>query len=732
LREGEEMTIEGVYKRTIFNNSDNGYLVGLIKVTENDIDASLNNKTITFTGYFNDINIEDNLRLVGTFTRHNRYGEQFSVTSYEIIMPTTENSIISFLSSGIFKGIGEGKAKRIYETLGDDCISIMSNDIDALVGIKGISKKNREDIYNTLLEYADNLEIIVKLNEYGFNSKDSTTLYHKYKNKVIELIDEDIYNLVNEDTNFGFKKIDNLALKLDYSNDDIRRIKAGIIYVINEVVNTVGDTYLFKSEIYNYLKRALLVILEEDYFDQAINDLIKEDKLVLIDNKYYLKKVYDAECNIAKRISYLTNLDDNKFKKLNELLLNNEKKYNIDYNSEQEEAIKNSFIKNVLVITGGPGTGKTTIIKSIVSIYQELYKLSRDELYEKITLLAPTGRASKRIMETVNMPASTIHRFLKWNKETNKFGVNEHNKVHTDMVIVDEASMVDTYLLDNLLKGLRFDTKLILVGDVNQLPSVGSGQILKDIIDTEKVPVVKLEKLYRQEANSNIITFAYDVNNGIYDNSLFNNYDDLTYIKTDSYNLMDKFSELCYTYKDYDYNDLIMMAPMYKTINGIDNLNSIAREIFNPKENNKHEIVIGDTLYRENDKVIELVNMPDYNVFNGDIGIITEIDKDKNEVTVDYDGNIVKYTKSNYTNFKLGYVISIHKSQGSEFKVVIMVLLNEFNRMLYRKLLYTGITRAKQNLFILGEEEAIKKAINNNELLKRKTSLYEMINDRFL
>ena len=726
------MTIEGVYKRTIFNNSDNGYLVGLIKVSENDIDASLNNKTITFTGYFNDINIEDNLRLVGTFTRHNRYGEQFSVTSYEIIMPTTENSIISFLSSGIFKGIGEGKAKKIYETLGDDCISIMSNDIDALVGIKGISKKNREDIYNTLLEYADNLEIIVKLNEYGFNSKDSTTLYHKYKNKVIELIDEDIYNLVNEDTNFGFKKIDNLALKLDYSNDDIRRIKAGIIYVINEVVNTVGDTYLFKSEIYNYLKRALLVILEEDYFDQAINDLIKEDKLVLIDNKYYLKKVYDAECNIAKRISYLTNLDDNKFKKLNELLLNNEKKYNIDYNSEQEEAIKNSFIKNVLVITGGPGTGKTTIIKSIVSIYQELYKLSRDELYEKITLLAPTGRASKRIMETVNMPASTIHRFLKWNKETNKFGVNEHNKVHTDMVIVDEASMVDTYLLDNLLKGLRFDTKLILVGDVNQLPSVGSGQILKDIIDTEKVPVVKLEKLYRQEANSNIITFAYDVNNGIYDNSLFNNYDDLTYIKTDSYNLMDKFSELCYTYKDYDYNDLIMMAPMYKTINGIDNLNNIAREIFNPKENNKHEIVIGDTLFRENDKVIELVNMPDYNVFNGDIGIITEIDKDKNEVTVDYDGNIVKYTKSNYTNFKLGYVISIHKSQGSEFKVVIMVLLNEFNRMLYRKLLYTGITRAKQNLFILGEEEAIKKAVNNNELLKRKTSLYEMINDRFL
>ena len=227
------MTIEGIYRKNIFNNSDNGYLVGLIKVLDNDIDPSLNNKTITFTGYFNDINIEDNLRLVGTFTRHNKYGEQFNANSYEIIMPTTENSIISFLSSGIFKGIGENKAKRIYDTLGDDCISIISNDITSLEGIKGISKKNREDIYNTLLEYSDNIEIIIKLNEYGFNNKDSTTLYHKYKNKVIELIDDDIYNLVNEDTNFGFKKIDNLALKLDYSNDDIRRIKEGIIYVIN-------------------------------------------------------------------------------------------------------------------------------------------------------------------------------------------------------------------------------------------------------------------------------------------------------------------------------------------------------------------------------------------------------------------------------------------------------------------------------------------------------------------
>jgi len=439
--------------------------------------------------------------------------------------------------------------------------------------------------------------------------------------------------------------------------------------------------------------------------------------------------MYDAEYNIARRLVYLNNLDDTKYKKLDEYLKNNEEENNIDYNSEQESAIKNSFIKNFLIITGGPGTGKTTIIKSIVNIYQKLYKLTDREMEEKVTLLAPTGRASKRIMEMVNMKASTIHRFLKWNKDNNSFGVNEKNKVNTELVIIDEASMVDTYLLDSLLKGLKFDTKIIMVGDVNQLPSVSSGQVLKDLINSNVFNVIYLNKLYRQEENSNIITLAYNINNGI-NEDIYNKSDDLTFIECNNDKLLNNFIELCETYKDYNYSDFIIMAPMYKTKFGIDNLNSIARDIFNPKSKSKKEILIGENLYRENDKVLELVNMPDYNVFNGDLGIIKEIDNEKKEITVDYDGNIVKYNKNNYLNFTLGYVISIHKSQGSEFKVVIMVILNTFKRMLYKKLLYTGVTRAKKNLFILGEMSAVNLAIHTNTSLDRKTGLCNMIIDR--
>jgi exodeoxyribonuclease V alpha subunit len=403
----------------------------------------------------------------------------------------------------------------------------------------------------------------------------------------------------------------------------------------------------------------------------------------------------------------------------------------IIYNEKQKEAIIDAFRFHFEIITGGPGTGKTTIIKSIVKLYQELYKKSKSEMIEEVSLLAPTGRAAKRMTETVGLKASTIHRFLKWNKETNKFKVNEHNKVDTKLVIIDEASMIDTYLLDSLLKGLYYDTKIILVGDYNQLPSVGSGQILKDLIESNMFNVVELSELYRQKENSNIITFADDINRGIYNLSLFNKEDDLTYISCDSYNLIDKFSELCYSYQDYDPNELIILAPMYKTINGIDNLNLIAREIFNPKSDDKEEMMIGDIKYRELDKVILLINMPDDDVYNGDIGIICEIDKFNNEIYIDFDGNIVKFNKSKFTNFKLGYVTSIHKSQGSEFKVVIMILLNEFNRMLYRKLLYTGVTRAKKNLYLLGEETAIKRCINNNIINDRKTSLLEIVRKKY-
>ena len=717
------MYLKGIYRRTIYNRDN--YTVGLIKVKENDIDSSLNEKTITFTGYFSEINIDDYLLLNGSFTTHNKYGEQFLTSSYEVMLPEEKDGIVTFLSSDIFKGIGENKAKKIYETLGDETIQIIIHEPERLKEIKGITKKNIEVLHEKLMEYEDSLDTIIKLNDYGFSNRDSTSLYNKYKVKVIEILNNNIYDLVDEE--FNYKKIDVLALKHHYDRLDKRRIKASILYVFDEVIRVLGDTYILYNEIYSYLNRALLTNITFDLFEECINELLEEEKIVLDSDKYYLSKMYYAEQNIAKRFVYLNNRKEEKIKKLLTVFNSIQDNNAIIYNEKQQEAILNAFKHHFEIITGGPGTGKTTIIKSIVAIYQALYKKDYNAMLNEVALLAPTGRAAKRIMETVHHPASTIHRFLKWNKESNKFKVNEYNKIDVKLVIIDEASMIDTYLLDSLLKGLYYDTKIILVGDYNQLPSVGSGQILKDLIESKMFIVTELNELYRQKENSNIITFAYNINNNIIDNSIYNQSDDLVFLNCDSYNLIEKFSELCNNYKDYNTNDLIILAPMYKTVNGIDNLNRIAREIFNPMDNSKEEITIGDVKYREFDKVILLVNMPDDGVYNGDIGIICEINQEKNEVYIDFDSNIVKFTKSNFLNFKLGYVISVHKSQGSEFKVVIMIMLNEYNRMLYRKLLYTGVTRAKKYLYLIGEEQAITKAIKNNVLDNRKTSLCEMI-----
>ena len=721
------MYLRGTFRKTIYNRDN--YYVGLIKVKDNDIDPSLNDKTITFTGYFNELNIDDNLVLNGEFTRHNKYGNQFLSNSYEIVLPEEKEGIVSFLSSDIFKGIGEAKAKKIYDTLGDRTIDIIIHEPDKLKDIKGITKKNIDILHDKLLEYEDSIDTIIKLNEIGFNSHDASSLYNKYKRKVLDIVNDNIYDLVDDE--FTYRKVDVIALKQGYNRLDKRRIKATILYVFDEIINTLGDTYLLYNEIYSYLNRVLLTNCDFDLYEDSVNELLEEEKIIINDDKYYLKKMFEAENNIAKRLVYLNNQKEEKIKKLNITVDGKNDGNIITFNDKQLEAITNAFKYHFEIITGGPGTGKTTIIKSIVESYKDIYKKSNLEIEEEITLLAPTGRASKRITETVGVKASTIHSFLKWNKDTNKFKVNEHNKVDTKLVIIDEASMIDTYLFDSLLKGLYYDTKIILVGDYNQLPSVGSGQILKDLIESNMFNVIELSELYRQKENSNIITFSDDINHGIYNSDIFNKEDDLTYIKCDSYNLIEKFSELCYSYQDYDPSELIILAPMYKTINGIDNLNLIAREIFNPMDEGKEEIAIGEVKYREMDKVILLINMPDDDIYNGDLGIICEIDKKNNEIYIDFDGNIVKFNKSKFSNFKLGYVTSIHKSQGSEFKVVIMIMLNEYNRMLYRKLLYTGVTRTKKNLYILGEEIAIKRAINNNIINDRKTTLLDIVKKKY-
>ena len=726
----DNIYIKGNFKRSIYR-SDNGYIIGLFKIKEtnsSNLEEYINH-TITFTGYFHELIEEETYLFSGNIVEHEKYGTQFQVENYERILPEENDAIIEFLSGGLFKGIGEKTAEKIVNYLGKDTLNIIIENPNNLLLIPAITKRQIDTLHNTLLEYQSSYKTIVFLNEIGFSTRDSLLIYNKYKDKTEIVLNDNIYLLSEDIEEITFKKVDIIALKNQVKRNDIRRIAAGIIYVLNEVCNTIGHSYLLKDEIILYLTRALNIDLTLAEIDQSLENLARDLKIINIDEKYYLTKMYEAEDNIAKRCGYLMRAKEHQDKKLEVTIREIEKNFGYFYNEEQLEAIKLSYIKNILIVTGGPGTGKTTIINTICELYRQMNKLSYDKLAERIALLAPTGRASKRISESTNLPASTIHRFLKWNKESNKFGINEYHKSSVDFVIIDEFSMVDTYLFDSLLKGLRYDTKIILVGDYNQLPSVGSGQLLKDMIESESLHVVKLKQLYRQKENSNIINLAYQINENKLDQTIFNQTDDLTFIPIPQNKVVEEIVNIASNYTDND-QIIQILAPMYKGINGIDNINISLQNVFNPKSKSKKEIIINNVVYRENDKVIQLSNMPDENIFNGDIGYIETIKNgSKKEIYINFDGNTVRYTPANFQKFKHAYAISIHKSQGSEFDTVIIPLVNNYGKMLYRKLIYTAVTRVKKKLYLIGEIEALEKAIQNNESNIRRTTLKKFIID---
>ncbi len=720
--------IKGNFKKYIFK-SDKGYTVGLFKIKDTSSDLeSYKGKTITFTGYFDDLNESDIYILNGNFVEHERYGEQFSTSSYEITLPNDKDNVIDFLSSNLFPGIGVKKAEQIVKVLGSNCLEVILNNPDNLYLVPKITKKQKETIEVNLNKYEQSYKTIVELNKCGFSTKDSLLINSKYKEKSLDVVNENIYTLVDDIPELSFKKIDSLRSNFNITDVDIRRVEQGIKYVLEEVSYTLGNTYFSINEIVGYTKRALFIFDGEKIYE-GINNLIIKEEIIKVEDKYFYYKMYEAENYIAKRIFNLANnmslgfVNDKDIKKLEEY-------YDISYNDDQKHAIKEALSNNFLVITGGPGTGKTTIIKAICKLYQDLNGFDINALMENLALLAPTGRAAKRIAEQTLLKTSTIHRFLKWNKEDNTFNVNEYNKSNVRFVIIDESSMIDTYLLYNLLLGLKENTKIILIGDYNQLPSVGPGQILKDIVESDLVNIIKLNKLYRQEETSNINLLAYNINNGNFSLDLFNTSDDLIFKESSSDKLKDYLKEYILKYKDMSFNDFITLAPIYKQENGIDDLNYFMQEILNPKSFNKNEIVIDGVLYRENDKVIELVNMVDDNVFNGDIGKILRIkNTTPKEVLIDFDSNIVKFTPTTFNNFSLGYTISIHKSQGSEFDTVIIPVLNKYSNMLYKKLIYTATTRAKKKLILVGEIDALKRAIYNDRESTRKTNLKEFLKD---
>lgn len=726
--------VKGMFRQTIFR-SDKGYIIGLLKVSETNIIEMQEyvNKTITFTGYFADLNENEKYIMYGEIVNHPKYGFQFNVKESERIKPDDKDGIIEFLSSDLFKGIGEKMATKIVDVLGEDALDKILQDKTCLYQVSKLSETKINTIHDTLVKYEESHETIVKLTELGFTMKDSLNIYNTYKSNTIRIIENDIYRIIDDVDEINFTKIDTIATTLNEDKLNLNRIKACIIYIIKQLSFKKGDTYLYYSEIYEGVSFYLQNDIDSTLFDEAISELDGELKIKIEDDKYYLFEDYDAEEYIANRINYLINKDITKYKNIDMRINELEDKYQITYSDKQKEAIISSLENNLTIITGGPGTGKTTIIKAIVDLYKLLNKFNDKELIKNIALLAPTGRASKRMSESTSLPASTIHRFLKWNKEADEFMVNEYNPDFSKFIIVDEVSMIDNRLMDSLLRGLTNNIKLVLVGDYNQLPSVGAGNVLKDLIDSDVVDTVELDLLYRQDEYSYIPVLANEIKNETLESDFLNEKDYYKFLECHSDAIVPSLVNIVKKVisKGYDYKRVQLMAPMYAGVNGIDNINKVLQNVFNPMELNKKEIKYGDVIYRENDKVLQLVNDPDNNVFNGDIGVIKKIDykgkSGKPEITIDYDSIIVTYTLNDFNKFKHGFIISIHKSQGSEFELVIIPISHTYKRMLYKKLIYTAVTRAKKRLIIIGEPMAFMYGVRNNNEITRKTSLLEKI-----
>ncbi len=708
--------ILGSIRKIIFESNSGPYKVGLFRVKDTNCSEyeEYVGKVIGFTGSFVDINNDLDYVLYGQMVEHPKYGLQFSCESYEVKEPSNEESLILYLSSGMFKGIGVKTAKNIVSTFKDKTIDVIKNDYEELINVSGMNMKKALELHNKIVDSTTNQDLIIKLNSYGFSVKEAIDLISIYGNTLIKVIENNIYELTEY---VSFEKIDNIFLS-NNKEDNSYRVEALIKHNLYNMCYENGDTLINIDELFLRMKKCFKKSFTSSTYLSYINKLI-DDKVIYKINEYLmLDKFYDAETSIVTSIKAINSIKNSiKETKMDNNIFAYQKEYSINFGEEQIEAIKGALKNNFYIITGGPGTGKTTIIKAVVNLLKSYDNLKESD----IALLAPTGRSAKRMSESVGMYASTIHKYLKWNKETETFQVNDYNKSREKVIIVDEASMIDIFLFDSLLKGIHLSSKLILIGDENQLPSIGPGDILYDLLRMDGIKSKCLNKIYRVKKDSYINTLASDIK----DKKVFESIEDFSdfkFIQSSDEDIYSYIKEISNKIKDKKINidNYQVLAPMYKGYNGIDNLNNLMAEIFNNK-NDPYQI--GDKYYRVGDKVIQLVNDVDNNVFNGDIGYIDSIyyiDK-KLYVTIDFMGNKVTYKNGEFDRFNLAYAISIHKAQGSEYDNVVVVLAKSFKRMFYNKLIYTAVTRAKKSLIIIGSLDSFNDSIQTTYAQKRIT-----------
>lgn len=723
--------IKGKIKHLIFE-STSGYKVGLIRVKEtNDPEMEdFINKSVTFTGYFADLTMDDVYVLEGSLVYTEKYGYQYKVENYHYQEVEGKDAVIEFLASPLVKGCGEKTACDIVETLGEDALKKIKESYTNLLLVPKMTEKKALKIYDSIMKYRQTDEMIVELKNLGFTINEALSIINKYGDETISIVKSNPYCL-NE--LIDFNKLDKVYLNIG-TFDDETRIKACLVETIKRLEMADGDTYFSLEEILDGLKRFFSLLPDTSITEKVVEELSVNNDIIVDKDKYYLKTTYEMEYDIAKNLSLINNIPPVEIKEFDTEIIKLQESIDVTYNKEQLLAIKKALENRISIITGGPGTGKTTIIKAITKLYIKIHNLRPDEISSQIALLAPTGRAAKKLAESTGLPASTIHRYLKWNKEANDFQINELNKNFHRLVIVDETSMIDTHLFDALLKGICTNIQLILVGDANQLPSVGPGLILSDLINSAIFTFTPLETIYRQSNNSYIPYLAQEIKNKNLSNDYLTKKDDYNFLNATGSNIRELIKMICERSikKGLTDKDIQILAPMYKGENGIDHLNEILRDLFNPPDTKKKEIKVGEVTYRVGDKVLQLTNDPNNGVFNGDIGYIKDIvtitvPKKQEAIVIDFDGNKIDYKKEDMNMVKHAYAISIHKSQGSEFPHVIMPITKSYYKMLYNKLIYTGVSRAKKSLVLIGEPYALIMAVNNDYSNQRKTTLKERL-----
>ncbi len=706
----ELQEIKGQIERVIFISEEDGFTIAKVKVFgQKDL--------ITVVGYFMSLNPGEVLYMKGKWEKHPKYGSQFRVINYRTAIPATAYGIEKYLSSGLIKGIGPIMAKKIVKIFGEDTLDVIETDIEKLKKVDGIGDKRISMIKRAWQDQKEIREVMLFLQEHGISPSYATRIYKRYRDESIKIVKENPYRLAMDIFGIGFITADKIADKLGFPKNSELRAMSGILYVLQQVADE-GHVYYPYEELIERCKKILDI--SADIINSALNKLEIQGKIIKEEDSVYLSQFYICETNVAKRLLKLMETPKSirsiDVEKAIEWI---QKKISINLAQKQREAIKTMSENKVIIITGGPGTGKTTVINAIIKIFSKIGA--------KVLLAAPTGRASKRMTETTGYEAKTIHRLLEYCPEKGDFKKNENSPIKCDILIIDEASMIDIVLMHHLLKAVPVNATFVLVGDVSQLPSVGPGSVLKDIINCGVFPVVELNEIFRQARESLIVVNAHRINMGQF--PIFKSdkkKSDFYFIEEDDPEkglsvILDLVRKRIPNRFGFDpINDIQVISPMNKGIVGAENLNEKLQQVLNPLGPG---IMRGTRRFKLNDKVMQIRNNYEKGVFNGDIGRIIKIDQENHEVFVSFDGEILSYDYSELDELALAYAISVHKAQGSEYPAVVIPIFIQHYVLLQRNLIYTAITRGKRLVVIVGTKKAFIIGIRNNKIQRRYTKL---------